>query len=167
AYAPVRVVRARSAAASAGRPSAAVMGSGTASSRPTSFAAGEQPLTAMKGIALSDSGVPSSLDEMTALGAEDFLIEELLTDGTIGAGVSEAFTALSRVPALLRSADVALAAAEPGAIVHVEHMRPVEWAAARMSSRFDQRIARRLLEHLSHGTDSWQTLTTYLDCAGS
>jgi purine catabolism regulator len=170
AYAPVRVVRARSAAASegsAGRPSAAGTGSGTASSRPTSFAAGEQPLTAMKGIVLSDSGVHSSLDEMTALCAEDFPIEEFLTDGTIGAGVSESFTVLSQVPEMLRSADVALAAADPGAIVDVEQMRPVEWAAARMSSRFDQRIARRFLERLSQGSDSWLTLTTYLDCAGN
>ena len=170
AYAPVRVVRARSAAGSghsAEQPTAGPTGSGPASQRHTNVAVSDRTLTAMKGIVLSDSGVPSSLDEMTALCAEDFPIEEFLTDGTIGAGVSEAFTALSRVPELLRSADVALAAAEPGAIVHVEQMRPVEWAAARMSSRFDQRIARRFLEHLSHGTDSWQTLTTYLDCAGS
>src|SRR5699024_12604065 len=93
-------------------------------------------------------------------------IEEFLTDGTIGAGVSESFTVLSQVPEMLRSADVALAAAEPGAIVDVEQMRPVEWAAARMSSRFDQRIARRFLERVAQGTDSWLALTTYLDCAG-
>ena len=170
AYAPVRVVRARSAASSegsAGSPSAAISGPGTASSRRPSFAAGDQPLTAMKGIVLSDSGVHSSLDEMTALCAEDFPIEEFLTDGTIGAGVSESFTVLSQVPEMLRSADVALAAAEPGAIVEVEQMRPVEWAAARMSSRFDQRIARRFLERLAQGTESWLTLTTYLDCAGN
>ncbi|WP_209326301.1 PucR family transcriptional regulator [Brevibacterium renqingii] len=170
AYAPVRVVRARSAAASDGsarKPTAAVSEPGSASSRRTEFAAGGQPLTAMKGIVLSDSGVHSSLDEMTALCAEDFAIEGFLTDGMIGAGVSEAFTALSQVPEMLRSADVALAAAEPGAIVHVEQMRPVEWAAARMSSRFDQKIARRFLERLAQGTDSWLTLTTYLDCAGS
>ena len=159
AYAPVRVVRTRSAAV----PSAP----GARSRRGTDFAAGDQPLTAMKGAVLSDSGVHSSLDELTALCAEDFAIEEFLTDGMIGAGVSESFTALSQVPEMLRSADVALAAAEPGTIVHVEQMRPVEWAAARMSSRFDQQIARRFLEQLSQRTDSWLTLTTYLDCAGN
>src|SRR5699024_4846625 len=78
AYAPVRVVRARSAAGSghsAEQPTAGPTGSGPASQRHTNVAVSDRTLTAMKGIVLSDSGVPSSLDEMTALCAEDFPIE--------------------------------------------------------------------------------------------
>src|SRR5699024_5026080 len=79
AYAPARVVRARSAAGSghsAAQPPAGATGSGPAPQRHANVAVSDRTLTAMKGIVLSDSGVPSSLDEMTALCAEDFPIEE-------------------------------------------------------------------------------------------
>lgn len=121
----------------------------------------------MNGIVLSDSGMNSTTDEVTALCVSDFPIEEFLAEGVTAVGISESFTALGQVPEMLRSADVAAAAAKPGEIVHVEQMRPVEWAAARLNSRFDRQIARRYVERLNVGNDAWPTLKTYIECSGN
>lgn len=146
-YQPVRIVRAR-------------IGSDRSGSM--------RPLpTTGQGIVVSDTGYTASAVEHTALCAADFAIEEHFTGDVIAAGVSEPFTALSQVPELLRSADVALAAADDGAFVYVEEMRPVVWAAARMSSRFDRQVIRRYLDRISQNPESWSTLTTHIDCGAS
>lgn len=43
-------------------------------------------------------------------------------------------------------------------------MSSVEWAAARMNSRFDRQLISRFLGLLSESEDAWTTLTTYIDC---
>ncbi|WP_186293205.1 CdaR family transcriptional regulator [Brevibacterium aurantiacum] len=146
-YQPVRIVRARA-------------DTGTSS-------AAQQSPTLTQGIVASDTGYTTSAVEHTALCAEDFAVEDYFAVEIIGAGVSEPFTALSQVPEMLRSADVALGAAGPGEFVYVDSMRPVVWAAARMSSRFDQLIVQRYLDRISRNPDSWMTLTTYIDCGAN
>lgn len=146
-YQPVRIVRARS---STGESSAV-----------------RQSPTMTQGIVASDTRYTTSAVEHTALCADDFAVEDYFAAEVIGAGVSEPFTALSQVPEMLRSADVALGAADPGAFVYVDSMRPVVWAAARMSSRFDQLIVQRYLDQISRNPDSWTTLTTFIDCGAN
>lgn len=158
AYGPVRAVRARlPLTTSQSVPQASVPRNASVES----FTA------TMTGIVLSDSGMNSTTDEVTALCAADFPVEEFLAQGVTEVGVSESFTAIGQVPEMLRSADIAVLAAKPGEIVHVEQMRPVEWGAARMSSRFDRQIARRYLERLNIGNDAWPTLSMYIECSGS
>lgn len=144
AYRPVRAVRARLSA------------SGTASTR-------RVPRLG-QGFVVSDTGQTTSAFEHTALCVADFTIDEVFSSDFIGVGVSEPFTALSQVPELLRSVDVALASAEAGTIVRVDEMRPVEWAAARMSSRFERQIVEDFLARISADQESWETLTTFIDC---
>ena len=146
-YEPVRIVRARA---------------GTGASSPA-----VQSPTLSQGIVASASGYTASAVEHTALCAEDFAVEDYFSADVIGVGVSEPFTALGQVPEMLRSADVALGAADPGAFVYVDAMRPVAWAAARMSSRFDQLIIQRYLDQISRNPDSWTTLTTFIDCGAN
>lgn len=144
-YEPVRIIRAR---ISVG-----------ADSRGSSH--GQKP---ERGIVISDSGQVSTAIERTALCISEFDIAEHFAGAdVIGAGVSEPFTALSQVPEMLRAADVALAAAEPGHVVLVDEMRPSEWAAARMSSRFDRQVVRRFIQRISKGPDAWETLIAYID----
>ncbi|MCD1286094.1 MULTISPECIES: helix-turn-helix domain-containing protein [unclassified Brevibacterium] len=158
AYSPVRAIRAR----------LPLMSAETAPQESVLRAASSEPSrAAMNGIVLSDSGMNSTTDEVTALCVSDFPIEEFLAEGVTAVGISESFTALGQVPEMLRSADVAAAAAKPGEIVHVEQMRPVEWAAARLNSRFDRQIARRYVERLNVGNDAWPTLKTYIECSGN
>ncbi|MDN5909526.1 MAG: helix-turn-helix domain-containing protein [Brevibacterium sp.] len=146
-YQPVRIVRARTDAG-------------------VSTATRQSPAMA-QGIVASDTGYTASAIEHTALCAEDFAAEDHFGAGVLRAGVSGPFTALSQVPEMLRSADVALGAADPGAFVYVDSMRPVVWAAARMSSRFDQLIVQRYLDQISRNPDSWTTLTTFIDCGAN
>lgn len=166
-YEPVRIIRARisvsdeRAFANAGvserrlgalRPSAGSRGSSH----------GQKP---ERGIVISDSGHISAAIERTALCVSEFdIAEHFASVEVIGAGVSEPFTALSQVPEMLRAADVALAAADSGNVVLVDEMRPNEWAAARMSSRFDQQVVRRFIQRISKGPDAWETLNAYIDC---
>lgn len=117
-----------------------------------------------RGIVVSDSGQSSLTAELTALCADGFPVEQHFDeDGVIGVGVSEPFTALSQVPEMLRTADVALAAAKAGQFVYVDEMRPVEWAAARMSSRFDRQIVQRFLERIRTSSEALVTVTTYIE----
>lgn len=146
-YQPVRIMRARA--------------SKDASSD------GVQVPTLAQGFVASDTGYSTSAVEHTVLCAESFVIEDHLAADVIGVGISEPFTALGQVPEMLRSADVALAAADRGEFVYVDAMRPVVWAAARMSSRFDRPIIQRHLDRISRSPDSWTTLTTYIDCGAN
>lgn len=143
-YEPVRIIRARISAGSRGSKH------------------GKKP---ERGIVISDSGQMSAVIERTALCVSEFDIAEHFAGAdVIGSGVSEPFTALSQVPEMLRAADVALAAADSGRVVLVDEMRPNEWAAARMSSRFDQQVVRRFIQRISTGPNAWETLTAYVDC---
>lgn len=146
-YQPVRIVRAR---ASTSASSAAV-----------------QSPALSEGIVASDTGYATSAVEHTALCVEDFAVEDYFAADVIGVGISEPFTGLSQVPEMLRSADVALGAAGTGVFVYVDAMRPVAWAAARMSSRFDQLIVQRYLDRISRKPDSWTTLNTFIDCGAN
>lgn len=146
-YQPVRIVRART---------------GAGPSRTT-----RQSPTPIQGIVASDTGYTTSAVEHTALCAEGFVLEDYFAADVIGVGISEPFTALSQVPEMLRSADVAIEAAEPGAFVYVDSMRPVVWAAARMSSRFDRLVVQRYLDRIFRNSDSWTTLTTFVDCGAN
>lgn len=146
-YEPVRIVRARV---------------GTGASR----IAVKSP-TMSQGIVASDSGYTTSAVEHTVLCTADLAVEDYFAADVIGVGISEPFTVLGQVPEMLRSADVALGAADYGEFVYVDAMRPVVWAAARMSSRFDQLIIQRYLDQISRNPDSWTTLTTFIDCGAN
>lgn len=155
AYEAVRIARIRLEAESAyaARSSFAAEGHGSSARR----------IGAAKGIVVADAGSTSTVIEQTVLFTDGFPLAEFFSDSVIGAGVSEPFTALSQVPEMLRSADVALTTAEPGGFVSVDEMRPVEWAAARMSSRFDRQVAQRFIDRISGSADAWATLSAYLD----
>lgn len=146
-YQPVRIVRARVRTGAQG---------GT-----------RQTPTTVQGIVTSATDYTTSAVEHTALCAADYAVEDHFAGEVIGVGVSESFTALSQVPEMLRSADVALGAAAPGAFVYVDAMRPVAWAAARMSSRFDRLVLQRHLDRIAQNSDSWTTLTTFIDCGAN
>lgn len=146
-YQPVRIVRART-------------GTGMRS-------AARQSPTTVQGIVASATDYTTSAVEHTALCSEGFAVEDHFAGEVIGVGVSEPFTALSQVPEMLRSADVALGAADHGGFVFVDEMRPMAWAAARMSSRFDQLIVQRYLDRIARNRDSWATLTTFIDCGAN
>lgn len=150
-YEPVRIIRARIS-----------VGSDRASANAGASDMRQKP---ERGIVISDSGHISTAIERTALCVSEFDVAEHFAGAdVIGAGVSEPFTALSQVPEMLRAADVALAAAESADVVFVDEMRPSEWAAARMSSRFDRQVVRRFIQKISKGPDAWETLTAYIDC---
>ncbi|MGO3072752.1 PucR family transcriptional regulator [Brevibacterium linens] len=117
------------------------------------------------GLLLSDSGTMPTEIEMIALCKTDYEIRQRFDEpGLIGIGISGPFTALSQVPEMLRAADVALVAAADGGFAYVDELRPIEWAAARMNSRFDRQLISRFLGLLSESEDAWTTLTTYIDC---
>ncbi|MGO0605429.1 helix-turn-helix domain-containing protein [Brevibacterium linens] len=89
------------------------------------------------GLLLSDSGTMPTEIEMISLCETDYEIRQRFDEpGLIGIGISGPFTA----------------------------MRPIEWAAARMNSRFDRQLISRFLGLLSESEDAWTTLTTYIDC---
>lgn len=166
-YEPVRVIRAR-----ISMDDERAFASSAASARigrtPRPSAGSRGPDRGQKldrGIVISDSGYTASVIERTALCVSGFdIVEHFVGADVVGAGVSEPFTALSQVPEMLRAADVALAAAEFGQLVFVDEMRPSEWAAARMSSRFDQQVVRRFTQRISKGPAVWETLTAYIGC---
>ncbi|WP_168216678.1 MULTISPECIES: PucR family transcriptional regulator [unclassified Brevibacterium] len=120
------------------------------------------------GLVIKESGYVSSMIELTAICSAGFDIEGSLdAPGLIGAGISGLFTALSQVPEMLQTADVALASAGESAFAYVDRMRPVEWAAARMSSRFDRRLVDGYLAPIMNGAEAQTTLRTYVDCGGN
>ncbi|MGO2985952.1 MAG: PucR family transcriptional regulator [Brevibacterium aurantiacum] len=120
------------------------------------------------GLVIKDSGHFSSMVEQTALCTADFDIEGSLDDsGLIGVGVSGLFTALSQVPEMLQTAGVALASAGESRFAFVDRMRPIEWAAARMNSRFDRRLVDHFLAPLISSPEAQTTLRTYVDCGGN
>lgn len=166
-YEPVRIIRARiSVGVDKAFASSAASARARRTSRPTDDSRGpDRGQKPDRGIVISDSGYTASAIERTALCVSDFDVAEHFAGAdVVGAGISEPFTALSQVPEMLRAADVALAAVEFGELVFVDEMRPSEWAAARMSSRFDQQIVRRFIQRISKGPDVWETLTAYIDC---
>ncbi|MCS4594201.1 helix-turn-helix domain-containing protein [Brevibacterium sediminis] len=121
-----------------------------------------------RGLVIKDSGHVSSMVERTALCTADFDIEGSLDDfGLIGVGVSGLFTALSQVPEMLQTADVALASAGESRFAFVDRMRPIEWAAARMSSRFDRRLVAAFLNPIIAKPESSTTLRTYVESGGN
>ena len=87
--------------------------------------------------------------------------------GISGVGVSGLFTGLSQVPEMLQTADVALASVREAKFAFVDRMRPVEWAAARMNSRFDRRLVEVFLAPIMNGPEAQKTLRTYVECGGS
>lgn len=118
-----------------------------------------------KGMIVKDSGYVSSVIEHTALCLTDFdIVEQFDSDSLIGVGISGPFTALSQVPEMLQTADVALASARDSKFIFVDEMRPIEWAAARMNSRFDRRLVERFLQPISESSEAWATVTTYIRC---
>lgn len=120
------------------------------------------------GLIIKESGAVSSMIELTAICAATFDIESSLDrPGLIGAGVSGLFTALSQVPEMLQTADVALVSAKESKFAFVDRMRPVEWAAARMSSRFDRRLVEDFLAPIMSGIEAQTTLRTYVGCGGN
>ncbi|WP_350270201.1 helix-turn-helix domain-containing protein [Brevibacterium sp. CBA3109] len=120
------------------------------------------------GLVIKDSGHVSSMVEQTALCTADFDIEGSLDDsGLIGVGVSGLFTALSQVPEMLQTAGVALASAGESRFAFVDRMRPIEWAEARMNSRFDRRLVDHFLAPLISSPEAQTTLRTYVDCGGN
>ncbi|AZT95785.1 helix-turn-helix domain-containing protein [Brevibacterium sp. BDJS002] len=166
-YRPVRIIRAsisaidESAAASVG-----ASGQRRRTPRPTGgMSRSDRRKKPERGIVISDSGHTASAIERTALCVADFdVAEHFSSTDVIGVGISEPFAALSQVPEMLKAADVALATAGSGQLVRVDEMRPSEWAAARMSSRFDQQVVRRFVQKISKGPDVWETLLVYIDC---
>lgn len=150
-YQPVRIVRARM-SLNEGR-------TGSRHERSPRSHLGEE-----LGLVIDDSEYTSSAVERTALCAADFPIEEYFSGAeVVGAGISEPFTALAQVPEMLRTTDVALAAAPTGALVFVDEMRPVQWAAARMSSRFDRQVVTRYLAELFVNAEVRATISAYIE----
>lgn len=120
------------------------------------------------GLVIRESGNGTSLIEQTAVCSGDFDIESRLgAPGFQGAGVSDLFTSLSQVPEMLQAADVALGSVREPKFAFVDRMRPVEWAAARMRSRFDRRLVAGFLSPLMNGPEASITLRTYVETGGN
>ncbi|GAA2004239.1 hypothetical protein GCM10009755_11980 [Brevibacterium samyangense] len=91
---------------------------------------------------------------------------EIAHDGyRLTGGVSEPFTSLTQVRTMLRTADVALEMARhrtsSSSIVHVDWMRPHEWATARLSANGDQVIAKRFIRRLELDNETLTTMQTH------
>lgn len=120
------------------------------------------------GLVIKESGNGSSVIEQTAICTADFDVEGGFdAAGLVGVGVSGLFTGLSQVPEMLQTADVALASVREAKFAFVDRMRPVEWAAARMNSRFDRRLVEVFLAPIMNGPEAQKTLRTYVECGGS
>lgn len=120
------------------------------------------------GLVIRESGYGTSVIEQTVVCAGDFDIESRLdAPGLLGAGVSGLFTSLSQVPEMLQTANVALGSVRGTKFAFVDRMRPIEWAAARMSSRFDRRLVAAFLDPIMSRPEASTTLRTYLDNGGS
>lgn len=135
------------------------------------FADSESPRPVLPpggGLVIRESGHGTSTIEQTVLCSGDFDIESRLnTPGLLGAGVSGLFTALSQVPEMLQTANVALGSVRGTKFAFVDRMRPIEWAAARMNSRFDRRLVADFLNPIMTGPEASTTLRTYVDSGGS
>ena len=68
---------------------------------------------------------------------------------------------------MLQTADVALASAGESRFAFVDRMRPIEWAAARMGSRFDRRLVAAFLNPIIAKPASSTTLRTYVESGGN
>lgn len=120
------------------------------------------------GLVIRESGYGTSAIEQTVVCAGDFDIESRLdAPGLLGAGVSGLFTSLSQVPEMLQTANVALGSVRGTKFAFVDRMRPIEWAAARMSSRFDRRLVAAFLDPIMSRPEASTTLRTYVDSGGS
>ena len=120
------------------------------------------------GLVIRESGYGASAIDQTVVCSGDFDIEGRLdTPGLLGVGVSGLFTALSQVPEMLQTANVALGSVRGTKFAFVDRMRPIEWAAARMSSRFDRRLVAAFLNQIVTKPETSTTLRTYVDSGGN
>ncbi len=120
------------------------------------------------GIVIRESGYGTSAIELTAVCSGEFDVETGLdAPGLLGAGVSGLFTSLSQVPEMLQTANVALGSVRGTKFAFVDRMRPIEWAAARMSSRFDRRLVAAFLNPIVTKPETSTTLRTYVDSGGN
>ena len=120
------------------------------------------------GLVIRESGYGASAIDQTVVCSGDFDIEGRLdTPGLLGVGVSGLFTALSQVPEMLQTANVALGSVRGTKFAFVDRMRPIEWAAARMSSRFDRRLVAAFLNPIVTKPETSTTLRTYVDSGGN
>lgn len=83
-------------------------------------------------------------------------------------GVSEPFVALSRIPELLRSADIAHSVAhadnrEGVRVRSVDEMRPHTWAAARLNTQYDHSVIARYRSQLAKEPIAWETLRVHIE----
>ena len=120
------------------------------------------------GLVIRETGNGTSSIEQTAVCSGDFDVESRLdAPGLLGAGVSGLFTSLSQVPEMLQTANVALESVSEPIFAFVDRMRPIEWAAARMSARFDRRLVAGFIAPIMTGPEASTTLRTYVDSGGS
>ena len=148
AYEPIRAVRVRLDIAD------------SVSARPTLPPGG--------GLVIRESEYGASAIEQTVVCSGDFDIESRLdAPGLLDVGVSGLFTALSQVPEMLQTANVALGSVRGTKFAFVDRMRPIEWAAARMSMRFDRRLVAAFLNPIVTKPEASTTLRTYVESGGS